>query len=147
VQKDKELNETITLTFPSQPKYLYVMRSAVYPVLIDAGFSRKETRKIVLALDEACSNVIRHAYGGDPRGTVALTLQVSETELVIELRDTGKKADIAAIRPRDLADIRPGGLGTHFIGSVFEKAEYDTSGPTGTVLTLTKKRPRNEVVQ
>lgn len=133
------------MTFPSHPKFLYVMRSAVYPVMIDAGFSKKETRKIVLALDEACSNVIKHAYEGDPAGTVSLTLGITETELRIEVRDTGKKVDISTIAPRDLAEIRAGGLGTHFIGSVFETVKYDTSGPEGTLLILTKKKPRNEV--
>lgn len=141
------MNEKVSITFPSRPKFLYVMRSAVYPVLVDAGFSKKDTRKIVLALDEACSNVIKHAYEGDPAGTISLTLDVSDTDLRIEIRDTGKKVDISTIAPRDLAEIRPGGLGTHFIGSVFENVEYDTSGPKGTLLVLTKKRPRNEVAQ
>lgn len=147
MKEEKGLSEIVSLTFPSHPKFLYVMRSAVYPVLVGAGFSKKETRKIVLALDEACSNVIKHAYEGSPAGTVSLTLDVSETELRIEIRDTGKKVDISTIAPRDLAEIRPGGLGTHFIGSVFENVKYDTSGPRGTLLILMKKRHRNEVAQ
>ena len=62
--KDDEnrLTETVTLTVPSHPKYLYVIRSAIYPVVIEAGFSKGVARKIVLAIDEACSNIIKYAY-------------------------------------------------------------------------------------
>ncbi|HUJ19499.1 MAG TPA: ATP-binding protein [Nitrospirota bacterium] len=133
--------DVVSLTVPSHPKFLYVVRSAAYPVVIEAGFSRKEARRIVLALDEACSNIIRHAYEGDPEGKISLTLTVTGTELLIELRDTGKQVDITKIAPRDLKDIRPGGLGTHFINAVFDTVRYDTSGREGTLLTLQKKRP------
>jgi anti-sigma regulatory factor (Ser/Thr protein kinase) len=132
--------EQVLLTVPSHPKYLYVVRSAVYPVLIDAGFSRKEARTIVLALDEACSNIIRHAYEGDPGGTISLSVTVEAGELRFELSDTGKKVDISLIAPRRLEDVRPGGLGTHFINTVFDFVQYDTNRPRGTVLTLVKKR-------
>ena len=133
--------DVVALTVPSQPKFLYVVRSAAYPVVIEAGFSRKEARRIVLALDEACSNIIRHAYAGDPEGTISLTLTVTGTELRIELRDTGKQVDATTIAPRDLKDVRPGGLGTHFINAVFDTVRYDTSGRAGTLLTMQRKRP------
>ena len=133
--------DTVSLTVPSHPRFLYVIRSAVYPLIIDSGFGKKEARKIVLALDEACSNIIRHAYEGDPTKTIALTIMLEADSLRIEIRDQGKKVDASQIAPRDLKDIRPGGLGTHFMSSVFETVRYDTSGPEGTVLTLIKKAP------
>ncbi len=132
--------DLVTLSVPSHPKYLYVIRSAIYPVLIDAGYSKKETRKIILAVDEACSNIIRHAYAGDPAGKIDLALTVTGNELRIELADTGKKPDVSTIAPRNLTDIRPGGLGTHFMNSVFESVQYDTNRKAGTLLTLVKKR-------
>ncbi len=135
-----QTGETISLTVPSQTKYLYVVRSAVYPVVIGAGFSKKEAGRIILALDEACSNIIRHAYGGDPGGTISLAASVLPDELRFEIRDTGKRVDVSLIAPRKLEEVRPGGLGTHFISTVFDSVHYDTSGPAGTVLTLVKKR-------
>jgi anti-sigma regulatory factor (Ser/Thr protein kinase) len=113
----------------------------MYPVVIGAGFSKKEARKIILALDEACSNIIKHAYGGDPGGTISLAAAVLQGELRFDLRDTGKKVDRSQIAPRHLEDIRPGGLGTHFMNTVFDSVQYDTTGPEETVLTLVKKRP------
>ena len=138
--KQKQAEELVSLTVPSDPKFLYVVRSAMYPVVIGAGFSRKEARKIILALDEACSNIIRHAYEGDPKGTISLAVTVLPGEVRFQLRDRGKKADVSLIAPRRLEDIRPGGLGTHFMNTVFDSVQYDTSGPEGTILTLVKKR-------
>lgn len=132
--------EIVTLIVPSHPKFLYVMRSALYPVLLDAGFVRKDARRIILAVDEASSNIIRYAYEGDHSQTIEMTVNVSPDALVITLGDSGKKPDVAKIAPRKLEDIRPGGLGTHFMGTVFDTVEYDTSREQGTILTMTRKR-------
>lgn len=134
------MSETITLAVPSHPKYLYVIRSAVYPVVMEAGFTRKEARAIVLAVDEACSNIIKYAYAGDHTKSISLAISLDRSTMMIALRDTGMKPDVARIAPRKLDEVRPGGLGTHFMAEVFDSVEYDTSRDTGTVLTLMKKR-------
>lgn len=132
--------ETIELTVPSHPKYLYVIRSAVYPIVIAAGFSRKEARRIILALDEACSNIIKFAYEGDPAQRIDVSITIEQERIRFQLTDTGRKPDVSTITPRRLDDIRPGGLGTHFIRSVFDSVVYDTGGERGTILTLVKER-------
>jgi len=134
------MSETITLAVPSHPKYLYVIRSALYPVVIEAGYTRKEARAIVLAIDEACSNIIKYAYAGDHTKSISLTISLDQRTMMIALRDTGNKPDVARIAPRKLDEVRPGGLGTHFMAEVFDSVEYDTSRDTGTVLSLMKKR-------
>ncbi len=137
----RRTKEVVTLTVPSDPKYLYVVRSALYPIVIDAGFSKKKTRELILAVDEACSNIIKYAYEGDRTRPIGVTVTVSGEELRIALQDSGKQADRSKIAPRKLTDIRPGGLGTHFMHAVFDTVHYDTSGEQGTLLTLVKKRP------
>ena len=132
------MNETVTLAVPSHPKFLYVIRSAIYPIVCGAGFTKKEARRIVLAVDEACSNIIKYAYEGDFSQTINLSISVQTGKVVVELNDTGRKPDVAKISPRNLDDIRPGGLGTHFMNEVFDSVTYDTSKDTGTVLTLVK---------
>jgi anti-sigma regulatory factor (Ser/Thr protein kinase) len=134
------MKETVTLTVPSHPKYLYVIRSALYPIALEAGFPKKEARKIVLGVDEACSNIIKYAYEGDAAKTIALNVELMPEKITVELTDTGKKPDVAKIAPRKLDDIRPGGLGTHFLATVFDSVSYDTGRAAGTVLTLMKKR-------
>ena len=131
---------TVTLSVPSHPKYLYVIRSALYPLVLDAGFSKKEASKIILAVDEASSNIIKYAYEGDHTKTITLTVTVDARRVAIRLEDSGKQVDVSTIAPRKLDDVRPGGLGTHFMGTVFDTVEYDTTRGTGTVLTLVKEK-------
>ncbi len=135
------MSEKVTLQVPSQPKYLYIIRSTVYPVVHEAGFSKRETRRIVLALDEACSNIIKYAYHGDPTKAIVMGISVDPMRITIQLKDSGAKPDVDSISPRALDDIRPGGLGTHIMKSVFDRVEYDTSAAEGTVLTLVKNKP------
>jgi anti-sigma regulatory factor (Ser/Thr protein kinase) len=137
---EKQPGEFMKLIVPSQPKYLYVIRSALYPLVLDTGFAKPEARKIILAVDEACSNIIKYAYGGDGTKQIEVRVAVDERKMVIELADWGKKPDVSKIAPRKLEDIRPGGLGTHFMASVFDRVSYDTSGEQGTILTLVKEK-------
>jgi anti-sigma regulatory factor (Ser/Thr protein kinase) len=136
----QQTTDSVKLVVPSHPKFLHVVRSTLYSLVTEAGFPKKDARKIVLAVDEACSNIIKYAYEGGHSGTIALTVTVGPDKLVVVLKDEGKKPDVAAIAPRRLDDIRPGGLGTFFMAAAFDKVEYDTSGPAGTVLTLIKER-------
>lgn len=131
---------TVTLTVPGHPRYLYVVRRTLHPLVCHAGFSRKDSRLIILAVDEACSNIIKHAYGADRTGPITMTVADAADRFTVRLRDLGRKVDRAAIAPRDLADIRPGGLGTHFMAEVFDRVDYDTSPAEGTVLTLEKRK-------
>lgn len=131
---------SVTLTVPSQPKYLYIVRSALYPLLLGAGFGKRDARRIVLAVDEACSNIIRHAYEEDPSGTITVTATDAAGQFTVRLRDYGRKADPSSIAPRNLEDVRPGGLGTHFMEQVFDTVTYDTSEGEGTLLILEKKK-------
>lgn len=134
------MTEKITLVVPSHPKYLRVIRGTLQPVVAEAGFSEAEARKIILAVDEACSNIIKYAYEGDYTKTITLNLRSNPEKLIIELKDSGKKPDVSRIAPRKLDDVRPGGLGTYFIASVFDVVEYNTDNETGTVLTLMKMK-------
>jgi anti-sigma regulatory factor (Ser/Thr protein kinase) len=135
-----QTTDVVTLIVPSHPKYLYVIRSAVYPLVLEAGFSKKDARMVVLAVDEACSNIIKYAYEGDHAMTIALNVRVGHGKLTMELKDSGKKPDVSKIAPRKLEEVRPGGLGTHFMATVFDTIEYDTSQGAGTVLTLVKEK-------
>ena len=135
-----QLGGTVTLTVPSHPKYLYVVRSALYPLILEAGFPKKEARKVVLAVDEACSNIIRHAYSGDPTKTITLSVEDDAERFVVQIRDYGRKVEREKIVPRELKDIRPGGLGTHFINLAFDSVNYETDQGQGTLLTLEKKK-------
>ncbi len=140
VAERRETTEVVSLAVPSHPKYLYVIRSAIYPLVMEAGFPKRDAQRVVLAVDEACSNIIKYAYEGDYTRSFSLDITVGKGKFVVVLKDSGKKPDVSTIAPRKLDDVRPGGLGTHFISSVFDSVKYDTSRKDCTVLTLVKEK-------
>ncbi len=135
-----EPTATVSIRIPSDPKHLYLMRRLVQEVSLAHGFPEEEIRRIVLALDEACTNVIRHAYGGDPGGEIVIEAGPCDDGLRFVVIDRGAKPEEGAIAPRPLDDLRPGGLGTHFIRTVMDEVTYDTSSGEGTRLVMIKRR-------
>ena len=131
---------TVTIRIPSDPRHLYLMRRLVQEVSIAQGFAEEETRRIVLAMDEACSNVIRYAYDGDPSESIIIEAGPVEDGLRLVVIDHGRKPDLQSIKPRDLDNIHPGGLGTHLIQAVMDDVNYDTSSGPGTRLIMIKRR-------
>jgi sigma-B regulation protein RsbU (phosphoserine phosphatase) len=115
-----EKDEATLLEFriPARSDQLGKMRAAVRECVEASGCSENPTADIVLAVDEACQNVIRHAYKGDPEGVIELIIR---REGVF---DSAPEIDPSKVKPRDLDDIRPGGLGTHFIQKVMDRADF-----------------------
>lgn len=128
-----------TLRFSSETCHLAQMRASVRGFLAECGLEECAVELMVLALDEACTNVIRHAYHHSCK-PVRLTMTRLRHAVRFELRDYGRSCDPATIRSRDLADVRPGGLGVHIIHQAFDRVDYSPQ-PRGTRLTLEKKRP------
>ena len=135
--------ETVSITVPSHSKYLGLIRKVMQQVSQDGGFSEDDGRKLILAVDEACSNVIKYSYEHDPTQTIVLRLTDSDDKLEIQIQDFGKCPDLESIKPRDLNEVKPGGLGTHFIRSIMDVVNYDTTHEVGCVLQMIKyKAPR-----
>ena len=130
--------ETIEIKIPAEPKYLKIIRSAMNNICDTMGFSQEDISNITLAVDEACSNIIKHAYGGPTDKPNQAKINICHEKFEIYLRDFGKKADPKKIKPRNLDDVRPGGLGVHFIKSVMDEVVYDNSFDLGNQLKLIK---------
>ncbi len=136
----EEVGEMVLhLKFSSQPDRLKLVRNAVFDTAMLCGCSEPTARDIVIAVDEANQNVIRHAYKGAPNGQVVLDISRENDDIVLHLRDFAEKVDVSRIKPRDLDDIRPGGLGTHFIREVMDEVEF-ISPPDGTGNLLRMKK-------
>ena len=134
----------VILDVPAEPAAMFMVRALVGKIAEKIGFEALETDKLVLAVDEACTNVIRHAYdnSGDGRIVITFTLKVDYFEIMI--RDFGGGADPATFKGRDLDQIRPGGLGIHFIKSAVDKVEYDIPPGGGMLLKMIKFMPGQE---
>ena len=119
----------LELRFPARSDELRGVRDAVRERLRAWRLARSPPADVVLAVDEACQNVIRHAYRGEPDGVIELEMRCAGDELSIAVRDFAPPVDPARIRPRPLDDLRPGGLGTHFIRSVMDQTEFLPAPP------------------
>ena len=136
--KDYISPDTIRLVIPSNPKYLRALRALVEEVTHEMGFSFRARREVVHAINEACTNVITHAYEGNSEREIVISLARKTDRLEVVVRDFGKKVPQSVIRPRSLDDVRPGGLGVFFIRQSMDEVRYDTSKPVGTELTMIK---------
>ncbi len=120
----------LQLRVPAQAKELKRIREATRESVERCGCSAQSTADIVLALDEACQNIIRHAYDGGPDDVIELEIEHRGDQLIFSITDYAPAIDPTQIKPRDLDDVRPGGLGTHFIRRVMDEADY-TKPPSG----------------
>lgn len=89
-----------------------------------AGYDDLERGRIVLAVDEAVTNIMRHTYQGAPDKPILLSAEISQGYLHLRLRDEGPHVDQAKLKGRKLEDIKPGGLGLHLLQSVFSLVEH-----------------------
>lgn len=119
---------------------LRLIRNAVRETAAFCGFSETDTGDIVLAVDEACQNVIRHAYGHEGEGDISIEFRYRPDAMILLIRDFADPVDISKIKPRDLDDLRPGGLGTHLIGEVMDEVDFlPPPIDGGNLLRLVKK--------
>jgi serine/threonine-protein kinase RsbW len=139
----------LRLQLNSNPEILCVVRSAVSQLSEEMGFSPEECRAVTRAVDEALTNVIRHAYQGKRGRPIELSCRRlpdggeagPRGGLEITLEDRGSAADPKKMRGRALEDIRPGGLGLHFIQASVDIMEYKRIGNTNRLRLLKYLRP------
>ncbi len=134
--------EEISLSIPSHPKYLHLVRNVMENIVMGMGFSEPECSRMILAFDEACSNIIKHSCGGDPSIAIDITFYVSSDELKVRLRDFGKCGkgfDIEKCAHKDVKEVTPGGFGVNIIKCVMDTVEYSSCAEEGNVLTISKK--------
>ncbi|HEV8184855.1 MAG TPA: ATP-binding protein [Chthoniobacterales bacterium] len=124
--------------FSSHTSNLALMRSFVRRFLDGFPFSEKERTLMVLGVDEACTNIIRHAYNLRDDQPIALSLEANRDCVCLRLRDYGCQTPPETMQGRAHDLIRPGGLGLHLIRNAFDNVDYVLKR-RGTELVLTKK--------
>jgi len=125
---------------PSSPDRLKVVRSVVENGAKLAGFGDASVHDLVLAVDEALQNVIRHAYNGRGDGIMEVSICRANGVLTIDVIDEAETVDVKRIKPRDLDDVKPGGLGTHLIAEIMDTVDFlPPKDEGGNILRLTKK--------
>jgi len=128
------------LEFASHPANLGLVRNCVRQFLQEQGFPARQVHLMVLGVDEACTNIIRHAYHLAEDKLITLSLESYSGSVRFRLRDYGDQAE--SVQGRSLDHVRPGGLGLHLIRQAFDQVDYHRRS-RGTTLVLTKLRPKN----
>ncbi|MBL4616041.1 MAG: SpoIIE family protein phosphatase [Magnetovibrio sp.] len=113
------------LSVPARPQSLKMVRRAVDQAAVTCGFSKEQCQDLVLAVDEACQNVVRHAYA-ESDGDMIVDIRREGGTFTVLIRDFAAPVDVDKIKPRDLDDVRPGGLGVHFIREVMDDVKHLT---------------------
>ncbi|MCP4492620.1 MAG: ATP-binding protein [Gammaproteobacteria bacterium] len=136
-------NEEILLDtrFTAQPSSLHDIRQQVENVLKPLGLHYEEWHPLVLAVDEACTNVIRHTYHFDSSRQIELKIIWRDNTLVFRLCDDGNSVDPKKMLAKRLNQAKPGGLGLHFIHEIMDKTTLIDTHATGNTLEMVKHLP------
>jgi serine/threonine-protein kinase RsbW len=127
---DVDLGRVVRLTIPAKPEYISLSRLALAGLSRVRDFSDETLADLKLALTEACSNSVRHAYDGG-EGHVEISFELRDDRLIVEVADDG-----AGFEPPEIAsnggaaDLSEGGLGIAIIRSIADEVEIG-GGPGG----------------
>ena len=125
------------IEFSSHTGNLALMRNCVRRFLEAFPLSERQRTLMVLGVDEACTNIIRHAYHLRDDQLISLSLEGRNDCVCLRLRDYGQQAAPHAMKSRPADLIKPGGLGLHLIRNAFDQVDYVLRN-RGTELVLTK---------
>jgi phosphoserine phosphatase RsbU/P len=139
----------LSYQFPGCAEAMGGVRQKLREVLAGQCKSEAAINNIVLAVGEACMNIIQHAYGEQEKGDIVLEVELegdpahmprSACNLVFRLRDFARQKTCAEqMRSRPLDEIRPGGLGCHIINQVMDEVVLlEQQDCTGNVLQMRK---------
>ena len=116
------------LSVASATENLEAIREFVGGLAREAGFDENSAMQIELAVDEASTNVIKHAYRYDPAHTVDIVVKTDAEKMEIVISDRGKGFDVNKIPAPDIAKkiaaAKPGGLGIHLMRSLMDEVHF-----------------------
>jgi serine/threonine-protein kinase RsbW len=133
-----------TATFPARFASLAAVGEFVTHAAEAAGLNARAIYAVQLAVDEACTNIIEHAYGGEGRGDIECTCIVNKNGLTVILRDYGRPFDPTSVPEPDLCasleDRKVRGLGLYFIRQLMDQVRFEFTPDSGNVLTMVKRK-------
>jgi anti-sigma regulatory factor (Ser/Thr protein kinase) len=128
------------IRFPARPYQLKQVRFIVQNALRTTNLPPIDVDRVVLAVNEACMNIIQHGYKQDETGEIILEIFKNPAEMLFRLTDFAPPVDECTIKGREWEDVRPGGLGVHFICESMDDIKYlHLPDGAGNILEMTKK--------
>ena len=149
----KKTGGKLEIQAPGEVRSLGHIRKAVADLAHTIGFPEDEVAKVEMAVDEACSNVVKHAYAPDKQWCwrhdpeIRLEIRTEDGRLVIEINDHGQKFDFAGYQPASIQarinDMKTSGYGIFIMRQFMDEVQYHSSDQEGNTLRLVKylKKP------
>ncbi|AKP25749.1 Histidine kinase-like ATPase domain protein [Leptospira interrogans serovar Manilae] len=136
--KKKNLDNLFRLQIPSHPRYLSIVRSLVYNLAFENGFTASDSADLKLAVGECLLNVIKHSYEGKKNLPIFLEISLFDNRIEIRIRDFGNQKNLSEIRGYEPSDYREEGIGLYLVKKLTDHFYLDQSLPEGNRLILTK---------
>jgi serine/threonine-protein kinase RsbW len=125
----KKKTEKFKLEIPSVTENLYLIREFIIKIAAKAGFAEDMQEQIALAVDEACTNVIKHAHKFDANRNIDIVVSYDNSKIKISIIDTGTGFDTSKLQKPDLMkfakESRHGGLGIYLMKTLMDEVEYE----------------------
>ena len=128
---------TYQLTIPASTNFLAEVRNFVELHAKEHGFTETDIHDVRLAVDEAVTNIIKHAYNFDDSKEIEVEMEFNEEELHVSLSDTGKNFELKSLKQPDIREYakqkKRGGMGLYLIHTLMDEVKYQ------------RKNGRNEI--
>ncbi|MCJ7701562.1 MAG: ATP-binding protein [Anaerolineales bacterium] len=130
-------------TFPGRYASLAEISEFVANSAQEAGLDKKGVYAVKLAVDEACTNIIEHGYGGEGDGKIECSCDIGGDALTIRLRDWGKTFDPCCVPEPDfdvpLEELQARGAGLYFMYELMDTVKFSFHPKKGNLLVMVKK--------
>ena len=135
------------LLISSDIKNLSAVGDFVTSVARNLNLNEDETFAVQMAVDEACANVIEHAYAGQLNGEISIACRLVNQEMVVTIRDHGRAFDPQAVPRPDLTtpieEREEGGLGLYLMDRLMDEVKFEFHPQRGNKLVMRKKVRRD----
>jgi serine/threonine-protein kinase RsbW len=128
----------VRLTIPARPEYITLGRLALTAIAGVRSLSDETLHDLKLALTEACTNSVRHAYNDEGRGSVDIVYELRGDRLAVEVGDAGTGFD-PGVATTDVDKLEEGGLGIAIIRAVTDEVEIAEREGGGSKLRFVKR--------
>lgn len=144
MKREKQYSTRFKEGIPTRTEELHRIRQVVEEEAVRFGFDRETAFRIALAVDEACTNIIKHSYSGNPGQTFEIEIATRGDNFLVVLTDHGKSFDPGSLPELDMKryfeQCLRGGLGVHIIRLVMDDVVYNVTTNHANQLCLVKHR-------
>ena len=141
-----ESQKLLSKSWSSCPNQLFDIRKNVTDICQQLSFSEQDINAIVLAIDEACTNIIRYAYGDCRDGKIQIAVSTDPSQVIFRLHDFAKHVSRDCLKMKPTPSLVPGGLGVQLMQEIMDSVEFvHTSACKGNILEMKKDLPQEKI--